>query len=140
MYSTQVCGIKDLLSDIDSMRKSMKIQRALIVQSMEKANNLLLQIEGSKISKVTETENCSLYTYNKKAILSLKKIIESTAKLLNIRDCPIINIQENLQICEQYVEFISNNIRKLLVVFGTVQQMREMKLRQDMKDNEEDEI
>uniref|UniRef100_A0A1A9WLH3 Uncharacterized protein n=1 Tax=Glossina brevipalpis TaxID=37001 RepID=A0A1A9WLH3_9MUSC len=140
MYSTKVCVIKDLLSDIDSMRKSMKIQRALIVQSMEKANNLLLQIEGSKISKVTETENYSLYTYNKKAILSLKKIIESTAKLLNIRDCPIINIQENLQICEQYVEFISNNIRKLLVVVDTVQQMREMKLRQDMESNEEDEI
>lgn len=119
------------------MRKSMKTQTALIKEMLEKANAVLLQIEGTKMSKApAETKNCALYIYNKKATLSLKKVTETSSKLLNIFDYPVIDIQKNFNLCEQHVEFISMNIRKLLVFADTMQQIHETKLYQDKADSE----
>ncbi|XP_037879921.1 uncharacterized protein LOC119631616 [Glossina fuscipes] len=141
MYSTQIFLAEDILTDIDVVRKSIKTQTTLIMQMLEKVNTVLLQIEGTKISKAAaETKNCALYIYNEKAVISLKKMIENTSKFLNIFDYPVIDIQKNFHSCEQYVEFISMNIRKLLVFVDTLHQIHATKLDQDNEDEEGFEI
>lgn len=127
-------------------RTSMESQTKSMGDVLDKSNNALLQIEASRSIKPSSNDpNCLPYTCNKETINDLTKIVEKFTNLLSVSvtmSQPDTNttFEDYLETASQRSEYLGSNVRKLMAVWDTVQQMRMLLLRQEMEmDREEDE-
>ncbi|XP_061391527.1 augmin complex subunit msd1 [Musca vetustissima] len=143
--STQNCLIDKVLQELRTSRSSMEMQSQQMADVLEKSNNALLQIEASRTIKPMQNYGKSQpYTYNKETINDLTKIVDKFTQLLSISNTGNTtdtgtNFEDYLETASQRAEYLGSNVRKLLAIWDTVQQMRTMLLHQDMEmDNDDD--
>ncbi|XP_013104206.2 augmin complex subunit msd1 [Stomoxys calcitrans] len=121
----------------------MESQSQEIGDVLDKSNNALLQVEASRtIKPAVNNANVTPYTYNKETINDLSKIIEKFTHLMSI---PVTtadaatSFDDYLETASQRSEYLGSNVRKLLAIWDTVQQMRVMLSHQEMEmDNDAD--
>lgn len=127
----------------------MEIQSQNMTDVLDKSNSALLQIEASRtIKHVQNCEETQPFTYNKETINDLTKVVDKFSQLLNISaesgnsaDAGT-NFEDYLETACQRAEYLGSNVRRLLAIWDTVQQMRTLLLQQDMEldnDNEDEE-
>lgn len=128
------------LSEIS--RSSMKSQTAALTDVLDKSNNVLLQIEASRSLKpAVNDQNSTPYTYNKETVNDLTRVVDKFMNLLSVGEVPVesSNFEEYLETAGQRTVYLESNIRKLLAIWDTIQQMRCALERQEHEVVNEDE-
>lgn len=111
----------------EKTRASIARQNLSIADVLDKSNNVLLQIEASRgIKPATNDSNSTPYTYNKETVNALTRVVDKFICLLNDRDQPVEsrNFDLYLDAAGQRADYLGCNIRKLLAIWDTIQQMR----------------
>lgn len=105
----------------------MKTQTSDMTDVLDKSNNVLLQIEASRSIKPAINDNkFNPYTYNKETVNDLTRIVDKFMNLLGVCDMPADSskIEEYLSSAGIRTEYLESNVRKLLAIWDTIQQMR----------------
>ncbi|XP_065360050.1 uncharacterized protein LOC135953941 [Calliphora vicina] len=139
--SSDKCLISKMLNELKTTRSSIKTQTVAITDVLDKSNNVLLQIEASRSLKPTSNDNNSTpYTYNKETVNALTRIVDKFMSLLSGCDLSTENrnFEEYLEAAGQRAEFLGCNVRKLLAIWDTIQQMRMVLERQELEINSDD--
>lgn len=101
-----------------------------------------MQIEASRSLKPASNDSNSMpYTYNKETVNALTKVVDKFMSLLS--GCEVTtdssNFEEYLEAAGQRSEYLGCNIRKLLAIWDTIQQMRSVLEKQEIEVNSDDE-
>ncbi|XP_075163399.1 mitotic spindle density 1 [Haematobia irritans] len=134
------CSVNKILQELREGRRSMEVQFQHMAEVVDKSNNILLQIEALRIIK--PVDNKLPYTYNNDTINYLTKIVDKFVHLISVSDTSAdtgATFEDYLETASQRAEYLGSNVRKLLAIWNTVQQMRLMLLHQEIDvDNDEE--
>ncbi|KAM7356747.1 mitotic spindle density 1 [Cochliomyia hominivorax] len=136
------CLITKMLNELKTSRASIKTQTAAISDVVDKSNNVLLQIEASRSLKPASNDSNTMpYTYNKETVNALTRIVDKFMSLLTACEIPTdsSNFEEYLEAAGQRAEYLGCNVRKLLAIWDTIQQMRVVLEKQEIEINSDDE-
>ncbi|XP_073838362.1 mitotic spindle density 1 [Musca autumnalis] len=146
--SNQKSLLDKVLQELKTSRTSMELQSHHLADVLEKSNNLLLQIEASRtIKPIQSYEKTEPYNYNKDTINDLTKIVDKFIHLMSMSDAgrptetpemTATHFEDYLETTSQRAEYLGSNVRKLLAIWDTVQQMRTMLSHQDMEMDNDD--
>lgn len=120
--------VEQMIGELRTTRKSMEGQITVMSDIIDKSNNVLLQIEATRSLKpISHDSSCSHYTYNKDTTNALTTIIGKFTNLISSQSLPSeegSQFEEYLNLTSFHTEYLGSNIRKLMAVWDTIQQMR----------------
>ncbi|XP_017127009.1 augmin complex subunit msd1 [Drosophila elegans] len=129
-------AVDKMLAGMAASRQTMNRQLAKIDEIMERSNNTLLHIESNS-KNLCPAESQKVYNISPKCELALSKILENFKLLMRSSDqreeaCSAL---EGCLAYRHRVEHLGSSVRKLVALYETVGQMRNLQEDQDASED-----